>query len=109
MRYERGRNEKQTFEREAGGEAPLLQADERFATKAVIVIAITTAAFIVAQYVSFLVTRQEQTVLIEWYFRAVVIECGAMMMKRLAEVIVGRIKKKEKIDITESEDTNNDY
>ena len=74
------------------------KADERFATKAVIVIAITTAAFIVAQYV-----------LIEWYFRAVVIECGAMMMKRLAEVIVGRIKKKEKIDITESEDTNNDY
>lgn len=65
--------------------------------------------FIVAQYVSFLITRQEQTVLIEWYFRAVVIECGVMMMKRLAEVIVGRIKKKEKIDITESEDTNNDY
>lgn len=85
------------------------KADERFATKAVIVIAITTAAFIVAQYVSFLVTRQEQTVLIEWYFRAVVIECGAMMMKRLAEVIVGRIKKKEQIDITEREDTNNDY
>lgn len=85
------------------------KADERFATKAVIVIAITTAAFIVAQYVSFLITRQEQTVLIEWYFRAVVIECGAMMMKRLTEVIVGRIKKKEKIDITESEDTNNDY
>ena len=76
------------------------KADERFATKAVIVIAITTAAFIVAQYVSFLITRQEQTVLIE---------CGAMMMKRLAEVIIGRIKKKEKIDITESEDTNNDY
>lgn len=85
------------------------KADERFATKAVIVIAITTAAFIVAQYVSFLVTRQEQTVLIEWYFRAVVIECAAMVMKRLAEVIVGRIKKKEKIDITESEDTNNDH
>ena len=35
------------------------KADERFATKAVIVIAITTAAFIVAQYVSFLITRQE--------------------------------------------------
>lgn len=33
------------------------KADERFATKAVIVIAITTAAFIVAQYVSFLITR----------------------------------------------------
>ena len=61
------------------------KADERFATKAVIVIAITTAAFIVAQYVSFLITRQEQTVLIEWYFRAVVIECGVMMMKRLTD------------------------
>ena len=91
------------------GKRKAFLADERFATKAVIVIAITTAAFIVAQYVSFIITRQEQTVLIEWYFRAVVIECGVMMMKRLAEVIVGRIKKKEKIDITESEDTNNDY
>ena len=85
------------------------KADERFATKAVIVIAITTGVFIVTQYTSFLITRQEQTILIEWYFRAVVIECGAMMMKRLAEVIIGRIKKKEKINITESEDTNNDY
>lgn len=85
------------------------KADERFATKAVIVIAITTAAFIVAQYISFLITQVEQTVLIEWYFRAVVIECGAMMMKRIAEVVVGRIKKKENIDVTESEDTNNDY
>lgn len=85
------------------------KADERFATKAVIVIALTTAAFIVAQYVSFIITREEQSVLIEWYFRAVVIECGAMMAKRLAEIIVGRIKKKENIDIAESEDTNNDY
>ena len=72
-------------------------------------IAITTAAFIVAQYISFLITQVEQTVLIEWYFRAVVIECGAMMMKRIAEVVVGRIKKKENIDVKESEDTNNDY
>lgn len=85
------------------------KADERFATKAVIAIAITTAAFIVAQYISFLITQVEQTVLIEWYFRAVVIECGAMMMKRIAEVVVGRIKKKENIDVKESEDTNNDY
>lgn len=85
------------------------KADERFATKAVIVIAVTTAAFIVAQYISFLITQVEQTVLIEWYFRAVVIECGAMMMKRIAEVVVGRIKKKENIDITESEDMNHDY
>ncbi len=49
---------------------------------------------IAAEYISFLITQTEQTVLIEWYFRAVVIECGAMMAKRISEVIVGRIKKK---------------
>lgn len=87
----------------------LFKADERFATKAIIVIAITTAIFIVIQYISFLITQQEQTVLIEWYFRAIVIECGAMMMKRVAEVIVGRIKKKEKLDVKESEESPNDY
>ena len=81
---------------------------ERFATKAVIVIAITTAVFVAAQYISFIITRQEQTALIEWYFRAVVIECGVMIMMRVAEVIVGRIKKKENIE-TESEDMNNEY
>lgn len=86
----------------------IFKGGERFATKAVITIAITTAVFIAAQYVSFLITQQEQTALIEWYFRAVVIECGAMMAKRVAEVIVGRIKKKENID-TESEDTNNEF
>lgn len=80
---------------------------ERFATKAIIAIAITTAIFIAAQYASFLITRTEQTVLIEWYFRAVVIECGALMLKRVTEVIVGRIKKKENIE-TESEDMHND-
>lgn len=85
------------------------KADERFATRFIIAIGITTLFFIAAQYVSFLITGTEQTALIEWYFRAVVIECGAMMAKRIAEVFVGRIKKKEKIEVTESEDTNNDY
>ena len=84
-------------------------ADERFATRFVVAIGITTLIFIAAQYVSFLITSMEQTVLIEWYFRAVVIECGAMMAKRIAEVVVGRIKKKEQIEVAESEDTNNDY
>ena len=83
--------------------------DERFATRFIVAIGITTLIFIAAQYVSFLVTGTEQTVLIEWYFRAVVIECGAMMAKRIAEVFVGRIKKKEQIEVTESEDINNDY
>lgn len=81
---------------------------ERFATKALFAIAITTVIFIAAQYVSFLITGTEQTVMIEWYFRAVVIECGALMLKRVTEVIVGKVKKKENIE-TESEDMNNEF
>ena len=92
------------------GKRKAFLADERFATKAVVIIGITTAIFIVMQYASFLVTQQEQTVLIEWYFRAVVLECGAMMLKRVAEVIVARIKKKENIKTeNESEEENNVY
>ena len=53
---------------------------------------------IVAQYVSFLITGMEQTTLIQYYFSAVVIECGALMLKRVSEVIVARIKKKEQIE-----------
>ena len=74
------------------------KTDERFATKVIVVIGISTAVFLVAQYVSFLVTGQEQTTLIEWYFRGIVIECGTLMLKRVAEVIVGRIKKQERIE-----------
>ena len=33
-----------------------------------------------------------------YYFTAVVIECGALMLKRLSEIIVARVKKKEKIE-----------
>ena len=92
------------------GKRKAFLAEERFATKAVVIIGITTAIFIIMQYASFLVTQQEQTVLIEWYFRAVVIECGAMMLKRVAEVIVARIKKKENLKTeNESEEENNVY
>ena len=56
-------------------------ADERFATKVIVAIGITTAIFIAAQYVSFLITGIEQTTLITYYFTAVVIECGALMLK----------------------------
>ena len=73
-------------------------ADERFATKVIVAIGITTVIFIAAQYVSFLITGIEQTTLITYYFTAVVIECGAMMLKRISEVIVARIKKKENIE-----------
>lgn len=60
--------------------------------------AVTTVIFITAQYVSFLITEIEQTTLIQYYFSAVVIECGALMLKRVSEVIVARIKKKEQIE-----------
>ena len=69
--------------------------NERFATRVIVVIGITTAIFIAAQYISFLITGTEQTVLIERYFDAIVIECGALMLKRIAEVIVARVKKNE--------------
>ena len=45
--------------------------DERFATRALTVIAITTGIFLAAQYISFLITRMEQTVLIQYYFTVV--------------------------------------
>ena len=73
-------------------------ADERFATKVIIAIGITTAIFIAAQYVSFLITGIEQTTLITYYFNAVVIEGGALMLKRVSEIIVARVKKKEQIE-----------
>lgn len=89
------------------GKRKAFLVDERFATKAVVIIGITTAIFIIMQYVSFLITQQEQTALIEYYFTAVVIECGAMMLKRVAEVVVARIKKKEKLNTeNESEEEN---
>lgn len=73
-------------------------ASERFATKTIVAIGVTTVIFITAQYVSFLITEIEQTTLIQYYFSAVVIECGALMLKRVSEVIVARIKKKEQIE-----------
>lgn len=73
-------------------------ANERFATKTIVAIGVTTVIFIMAQYVSFLITEIEQTTLIQYYFSAVVIECGALMLKRVSEVIVARIKKKEQIE-----------
>lgn len=74
------------------------KTDERFATKVIVVIGASTAVFVVAQYVSYLITGTEQETLIQWYFRGVVIECGTLMLKRVAEVIVGRIKKEEHIE-----------
>lgn len=84
-----------------------MKKDRRFAELVLLIIGITTAIFIVAQYVSFLITGTEQSTLIEYYFNAVVIECGALMLKRITEVITARVKKKEGLTfgITESEES----
>lgn len=73
--------------------------NERFANKVITIIGITTLIFIIMQYMSFLKTGVEQTMLIDKYFTAVVIECGALMLKRTTEVVVSRVKKKEQLDI----------
>lgn len=80
--------------------------DERFATRALTVIAITTGVFLAAQYISFLITRMEQTVLIQYYFTVVGLECGGMLLKRIMEVVVARIKKKEQLDVPENGNTD---
>lgn len=80
--------------------------DERFATRALTVIAITTGIFLAAQYISFLITRMEQTILIQYYFTVVGLECGGMLLKRIMEVVVARIKKKEQLDIPNSGNTD---
>ena len=41
------------------------------------------------QYISFLITGEEQEALIQWYFTAVVVECGGLFIKRILD------KKKE--------------
>ena len=62
---------------------------------------ITTLGFIAAQWVSFIITRVEQAVMVEWYWRVVGLECGAMMLKAIVKIIVARVKKKEDLDIPE--------
>ncbi len=82
--------------------------DIRFAERALKAIAITTVIFMIAQYVSFLVTGLEQAVLIERYFTAVVAEIGALMLKRIMEVVVARAKQKEGLDAPDIEQEEQD-
>lgn len=76
---------------------------EHFATTVLVCIGISTALFVAAQFVSFLITRQEQEILIEWYFKVVGLECGALMLKRVTEVITARRAKKEGIKVPSDE------
>lgn len=74
--------------RKARKDAQKKPAAVRTATRVLIVIGISTAVFVILNYISFLLTGVEQVVMIQWYFRGIVIELGAMMGKRITEVIV---------------------
>jgi hypothetical protein len=66
---------------------------QRFAARVLTVIAVSVLLFVVAQYVSFLVTGTEQSTLITCFFAVVGTECGVMMLKRVSEVFAGKKKK----------------
>ena len=64
---------------------------QRFAGKALLVIAIWLAVFSAAQMAIFAVTGVEQTQLIESTFSVIGLECGGLLVKRILEkVLPGR-------------------
>jgi hypothetical protein len=42
--------------------------------------------------------------MVEWYWKVVGLECGAMMLKAIIKIIVARVEKKEKIKIHHSDE-----
>ena len=63
----------------------------RFATKALIAIAIFLVLFVAVMVWSFIVTGgEEQSQLIDSVFTVVGIECGALMLKRVLEIFLPR-------------------
>ena len=58
---------------------------ERYARKCLNFLAVTTVIFILLQYISFLITGEEQEALISGYFTAVVVECGGLFIKRILD------------------------
>ena len=61
---------------------------QRFAGKALLVIAIWLAVFSAAQMAIFAVTGVEQTQLIESTFAVIGLECGGLLVKRILEKIL---------------------
>jgi hypothetical protein len=78
----------------------------RFATRVLTVIAVSVLLFVVAQYISFLITGTEQSTLITCFFAVVGTECGVMMLKRVSEIFAGRKKKDAPEDGEESEEND---
>lgn len=68
---------------------------QRFAGKALLVIAIWLAVFSAAQMVIFAVTGVEQTQLIESTFAVIGLECGGLLVKRILEKVLPGKKEEE--------------
>jgi uncharacterized membrane protein len=62
----------------------------RFADKVLLVLAITTAIFVIAQFVSFWHSGMEQSSLIMAWFGCVGVELAALISKRVVEKIKGK-------------------
>jgi hypothetical protein len=77
---------------------------EHFTATCLKMIFATTVLFIISQWISFIITREEQAVMVEWYWKVVGLECGAMMLKAIIKIIVARVEKKEKIKIHHSDE-----
>ena len=68
---------------------------QRFAQKALLVIAIWLAVFSAAQMAIFAVTGVEQTQLIESTFVVIGLECGGLLVKRILEKVLPGKREEE--------------
>ena len=70
----------------------------KFARKCLLWVAVLTVVFTVAQFVSFVLTGVEQTVLIERWFTVVGVEIGLLMLRTVL-----KDRKSKKTDVEEEE------
>lgn len=71
------------------------KAQRRFATVALAFCAVWLVAFSVAQMVIFCVTGTEQTELINMTFTVIGVECGGLLIKRIADKIFENRSKED--------------
>ena len=77
--------------------AKLTKEQQRFAATALKYCVVHLVVFSALQYISFLITRVEQEVLIQWTFTLFGVEIGGLLLKRILEKLFG--KKKEEDDV----------
>lgn len=81
--------------RTVGTTANLGKRQKRFATVALIFCAVYLSLFSIAQMVSFWRTGVEQTELITMTFTVIGIECGGLLLKRIAEKVFPKKNNEE--------------